>query len=54
MEAERLFYHVKDLCEQEIFVPTIYFKNSTELLVYDYHVAEISKTKVMEGLKTDA
>ena len=40
MAAMRLFSHVKDLCERELFVPAIYFKNSTALVVHDYHVAE--------------
>ena len=40
MAAVRLFSHLKDLCERKIFVPTIYFKNSTELVVHDYHIAE--------------
>ena len=38
--AVRLFSHVKDLYERELFVPALYFKNSTELVVHDYHVAE--------------
>ena len=33
-------FHVKDLCEQKISVTAIYFKNSTELAVHGYTVAE--------------
>ena len=40
MALVRLFSHVKDLRKREHFVPAKYFKNSTELVVQDYHVAK--------------